>query len=90
MSEMVDRVAKAIAAEAWGHSLTGESLPWEKIPDVYRDGYRRWAVKAIEAMREPTDKMVFDADTPVGDEGVSPTYADVRTIWRSMINEALK
>ena len=92
MSEMTERVARAIAKEAWGHGLTGETLPWEKIPDVYRAGYRRWAVKAVEAMREPTEAMIDAIPAgPAGPAGREPEQRDVvRSHWSMMIDEALK
>lgn len=56
MSEMIDRVAKAIyeADDVWS-----EAFPWPVMgsKDQSPDEYRRIARAAIEAMREPTKAM---------------------------------
>lgn len=63
MSEMVERVARAIK--------DAEQMHWNDM-----------ARAAIEAMREPTAKMVVIADSSL--RPISPR------IWRAMIDEALK
>lgn len=74
MSEMAERVAKAIcAAQSW-------MLPWDEIPAEAQDGMRNVARAAIAAMREPTDKMV--------EAGLAKTFAVY--VWPIMIDEALK
>lgn len=61
MSEMVEKVARAILA---GHDWTGDSTGepdeprgWESLPGDWQDAYRSVARAAIEALREPTDAM---------------------------------
>ena len=77
MTEMVERVARALAARKCGlvKDPYGERLPddlWQQcIPD---------ARAAIEAMREPTDKML-DAGPPF-------PYMD-KGVWQAMIDAAL-
>lgn len=76
MSEMVERVAKAIAMH-WGCA----PQTYDLNPDVRKDwaGYAR---AAIEAMREPTPNMIL-----AGME----TDAEMTAIaYRAMIDAALK
>jgi hypothetical protein len=74
MSEMVERVARAIA-----YSETADPEIWSAFVEVAR--------AAIEAMREPTEQMADIGDTATG----YPIYAvSGYTVWRSMIDEALK
>lgn len=54
MAEMVERVARAIAPEAWSDNAVGagiQSQVWA------RERAARQAIRAIEAMREPTEAM---------------------------------
>lgn len=84
MSEMVERIARAILAvdypEDAGSDL--EEMWWERRGDAYL----AYARAALEAMREPTEQMA--------QAGLSPTYIWVdetaEPIWRRMIDEALK
>ncbi|TDR28919.1 hypothetical protein [Aquamicrobium defluvii] len=55
MSEMVERVAKAIY-EASPFKMT--EGPYDRQSDLYKRNCRLLARAAIEAMREPTDAMV--------------------------------
>lgn len=68
MSEMVRRVARALA-QLEGH----ENLP------TLQSAYEQRARVAIEAMREPTEKMVECSAFP-----------DSYVIWRVMISAALE
>lgn len=78
MSEMVDRVAKAmkVAAVRGGQpSITHSMLPV-------------MALAAIEAMREPTWAMVEIGNSEIPD---NVGYAnDATAVYRAMIDEALK
>lgn len=69
MSEMVERVAQAIC---------GDDNP-ANILTIHRIRARA----AIEAMREPTEAMVY-ADT------VKEWPSDACAAWKAMIDEALK
>jgi len=77
MSETVERVAKIIAASVWDGLL-----PWDKMPEGYQEGYRKYARRAIAEMREPTEAMVRVADQLPVD--------DMAAVWRAMIDVALK
>ena len=83
MSEMVERVARAIAA---GHDAY---LPVEKIAP----GYLADARAAIEAMREPT-KAMESAGDELDDWGCpsDPGSGNACALahWHAMIDEALK
>lgn len=83
MSEMIERVAKAIAG-----------VIDSAMPNVYVHtlDYKAAARAAIQAMREPTEQMV-DAvyrqeDPGFCDEPGTPTAPD--DVWRQMIDEALE
>lgn len=78
MSEMVERVARAIDACC----ADGVSRDWQ--------WWENEARAAIEAMREPTEKMLVDAGTMDGYEGIEG-HADRDHIewWDNMIDAAL-
>ena len=78
MSEMVERVAKAIHAD---RSL--QHCEWETEAPTMRGFYLSCARAAIEAMREPTREMTAAAQTRWN-------AGHDRTAWRLMIDEALK
>lgn len=73
MSEMIERIAKAIKAKAWAIDLP---LRDEECSEIAR--------AAIEAMREPTNAMMFaPPDVQFGP-------ADAEFVWHCMIDEALR
>lgn len=85
MSEMVERVAKAIFislydAEEYWPDRVGQADLW------IADDFRRCTRAAIAAMREPTEPMIdaFSASHIYDQRDL------VRKHWRAMINEALK
>lgn len=88
MSEIVERVAKAIlAGHDWTHDDGNDpSLPtgWEAVPPDWRDAYRAMARAAIEAMREPTADM-FKHAMPHMD-----SWSSNAAWWQKMIDGALK
>ena len=73
MTEIVDRVARAIA-EANGRSFVANNAP-------YAEQYRRFARAAIAALREPTDSMI--------DAGMKEAECDLASEYRAMIDCAL-
>jgi hypothetical protein len=76
MSEKLDQVAKAIS-EA-DDSWDGED-------------YRVLARAAIEAMREPTDRMVSEGESAASFGIGKPTSEDaIPRVWSEMIDAALK
>lgn len=88
MSEMVERVAKAIFDR--GSVL---QKPWEEADDGHREFYRSLARAAIEAMREPTEAMVDVVAPSLFLPGVTTPKSERRTassIFTGMIDAALK
>lgn len=92
MSEMVERVARAIYAAAWGF---GHPPP----TGVELEEARAQARAAIEAMREPTEAMEIAgmeaAPMFLRDEGAqrvrsSPSTDDCAKIFKAMIDTAEK
>jgi hypothetical protein len=95
MSEVVERVARALAPLAWAALGTGDTLQQKNR----RTASIRHARAAIEAMREPSKAMVG-----TGAANISPwwspamrgreSYGDARKAAKSafmgMIDEALK
>jgi hypothetical protein len=78
MSEMVDRVAKAL----WESSDDTEmGAPWENLTGHWRKTYEDMARVAIAAMREPTQAML--------DAGPVEPYMDAY-VWAKMIDAALR
>lgn len=88
MSEMVERVARALFAVAAPYTDKCCSKPkFEECQICARDA-REHARAAIEAMREPTEAMVTRA---MADDGTSmPLARGYDEVWQSMIDEALK
>lgn len=86
MSEMVERVARAIDPVAFIKLEASEKLKWEKRVNIYRnrvEDARKLARAAIEAMREPTSRMMNCEPSPY-----SP--GEMIDFWHAMIDEALK
>ena len=89
MSEMVDRLAKALLL----FNTSGDYA--EKFPDggwsvllsdKGRDYWRSQARGAINALREPTEEMKFVGSN--NDMGISSE--DIKISWQLMIDEALR
>lgn len=86
MSEMVERVAKALYA-ADGYKLLVVDAAWEADRVEIRERYRSLAVVAIEAMREPTiDMQVAGFLT----NEIHGHFHGANTAWRAMIDAALR
>jgi len=79
MTEMVERVAIAIACEELGLVPSD----WEKCWPTAKNKYREVARAAIAAMREPTAAMI-KAD------GNGELDSWIKEDWQDMIDEALK
>lgn len=58
MSEMVERVARAIAERDRNPADDDE---WDQLKPWVQDAFREDARAAIAAMREPTDAMISEA-----------------------------
>jgi len=85
MSEMVERVAKALLRAEFNETPEDEGF-WKK----YADTYRQQARAAISAMRQPTEAMGIAGKyaTWAGNEGFSDDHA--KMTFRAMIDAALK
>jgi hypothetical protein len=81
MSEMVERVAMAIAG--YMHPDNVEKYWFNWIEEVDRLHYRAQARAAIEAMRELPDSMLKAEEDWVGD-------GRPWEIWRNLIGDILK
>lgn len=89
MSEMVERVAQAIA-------LASNGGTWDDwYNDEQREFHRKRARAAIEAMREPTEDM-WKAGLATGhvggigdNGGLEPNDFDPEEVWPAMIDAAL-
>ncbi len=100
MSEMVERVAKAIHKVNDGRSSKNLRVPWEQCIQVYQELLRNEARAAIEAMREPTKQMIDKGLTAISDnmETTRDSYSSYDYAvegtayhgWAAMIDEALK
>lgn len=89
MSEMLDRVARAIYEKRNGPGCS----PWVNRPKGHKDPYLADARAAIEATREPTPAMIAAGMDEVSDVTVSEPKAaawDALRFHRAMIDEALK
>lgn len=92
MSEMVERVARAMAVKDKGDDH------WDVMSEdgdgygyVGKNEYREMARAAILAMREPTEGMVQRAQESYHG-GMEWGLSDVEmaAVWQAMIDEALK
>ena len=80
MSEMVDRVAKALA------STDGRSKDWDKHI------YRSWAYTAIKAMNRPSTAMIAVGAGYIGThtEEKGGVLQDANHCYQGMIEQALE
>ena len=92
MSEMIERVARALAER--------EGINWEAIPvggstarQWRRDERTYWldqAAAAIKAMREPTNFMLVEATENAGPiDCCSVDEKGAKEVWQAMIDAAL-
>lgn len=88
MSEMVDRVARAIYLSPLGGHDDPSAPRWDELRESHKDGFRDNARAAIEAMRLPTEAMVDAADTK--DIETCQYCASGQEHWQAMIDQALK
>ena len=96
MSEMVDRVAKAlhIANLTYGNrdlpGLGDANQEWDRLPVRVWDFYRTYARAMIAAQREPTAAMVEAGSQASIAEGARDCEISMGDVWRAMNDEALK
>ena len=91
MTDMIERVARAIV-DTWAAGAVGvEGGGWNAQDDFGKDAARKCARTAIAAMREPTDEM-NDAGADKCDGGCaeeSCQFGFMGKIWTAMIDAAL-
>jgi len=99
MSEMVERVAKAIYSRSYlGITGTGTpnaplvitQVPWERASETHHKWCISQAEAAITAMREPTEAMEIEGHGTAIDVDGGTHIVGATTCWQAMIDEALK
>lgn len=84
MNEMIERVAIALyGADGFALAMWPPAEAWLKDRESVRERYRGLARAAIEAMREPTEKMDMAA------WGSLSKTSDSTAMWHAMIGAAL-
>jgi hypothetical protein len=87
MSEMVERVARALFDETYNPAHLSLDEAWALNRNDIQSYYRTSARVAMIAMREPTEAMM-DAGMMSGSALLCD--AEIRCHWQDMIDEALK
>jgi hypothetical protein len=83
MSEMVERVARAMYADTREGNSTPVGWLWDHEPAELRENYLSNARAAIAAMREPTPEMVETGNHEL-------QLFECNCVYTAMIDEALK
>lgn len=87
MSEMIERVARALASHHWYMSGNDPEKEGAVIDRRWRN-FEPQARAAIEAMRDPPQAML---DAGIGDAGWGDCEeSEINYRWNAMINAALK
>jgi len=81
MTDMIERVARAI------HARSDHASLWSELDGYSKIEYREDARAAIEAMREPTEEMVNGLRITRECDSTAALWAP--HIWRTMIDTAL-
>lgn len=89
MSEMVERVARALCRTECEPAGCGYSVWDDSLSVADREKYRELARAAIEAMREPTDIMAMHGGAVMGDGIGEVTNDDCASIFTAMIDASL-
>ena len=93
MTDMIERVARAIV-DTWAAGAVGvEGGGWDAQDDFGKDAARKCARTAIAAMREPTDEMLDagSAAHPAGGYVRETLLTDIiEAEWRAMVDAALE
>ena len=85
---VIERIARVLCAEEYGdeNAMDGDMPLWENYVDT--------AKQVIEAMREPSTRMIGAATgVPIQSNVVSETYVldeEATAIWQAMITTALE
>jgi N-methylhydantoinase B/oxoprolinase/acetone carboxylase alpha subunit len=88
MSDMIERVARAISAH-YVRLSGGDSPIFDELTEGERDDLRAEARAAIEVMREPTEAMCDAGGTEVWDRYEDDYPEGAAAAWRKMIDAAL-
>ena len=88
MSEMIERVAKAIVEKI--NELEGYGTSWEDAPPEQREAMYPLARAVMEAIREPTAAMLEAEPDDDGEFSKENSIFHARQFWQAMIDEALK
>lgn len=91
MTEMVERVAKAIFGHWREHpqlSAAKQATAWDGLDDGFKQTWLVCARSAIETMREPTDEM-NDCES-IQELMNGPPTRRWQWIWTSLIDEITK
>lgn len=84
---MVERVAKALWANAY-HQLGSYPANWEKdVPEASKETWRNAARDAIETMRKPTAKMDEKGQYFIRPFTTEQVFGDA---WEAAVNAALE
>lgn len=89
MTTMIERVARAIYEDRNGRGCA----PWGRLTKAHQEPYLSDARAGIEAMREPSAKMLdegFRALISGDDDALDTSTSDAIKCWRAMIAAALK
>lgn len=86
MSEMVERVAKAIYE---GRNGAG-CKPWGRLPSGHKQPYLGDARAAIEAMRNPTLRMLIHGLDAMSVYELEPLLEEFTLGYKAAIDAALK
>jgi hypothetical protein len=89
MSEIVERVARAIYLVPVGGREDPYAQRWDELREKHQDAFRAIARAAIEAMREPTEAMMAGVDC-AGEKAEWLSGKAWKVGWQAMIDEALK
>lgn len=84
MSDMVERVARALCRHAGAGHFKGRDL--DAYVEIYWRGHASGARAAVEAMRNPTDKMICAS---LDDHDKRSGRQSITECWNSMIDAAL-
>lgn len=89
MTDMIERVARALCR--CRVSQSDYVLGWASVEQEVHYCWNEWteeARAAIEAMREPTEDMLYTGNAQIPDW--DRQIEDVRNTWHAMIDAALK
>lgn len=87
MSEMIERVAKAIVEKL--NEIEGGGTSWDEAGHEMKESMFPLARAVIEAMRDPTTAMLEAEPEDDGEFSKENSIFHARQFWQAMIDEAL-